>query len=334
MLEQFKEKRILVTGAAGFIGSHIVETLLNDGAKFVRIMDNLSTGKIENIKHLLDKYDNLEFICEDIRNYESCVKAVKDIDLVCHQAAIGSIPRSIVDPMTTHTSNVDGFINILHAAKEAGIKRFVYASSSSVYGDDKHLPKQEEHIGKQLSLYAVSKYVDELYAYIYCLHYGMECIGLRYFNVFGPRQNPDGPYAAVIPKFITQMKNGEGPIINGDGSYSRDFTFVKNIVQANINALTTENKECFGQAFNIGTGTNITILQLHNNINKILETDIKPIFNIIRKGDVPHSLADISKAERMLGYKVLVSFYDGLNETIKLTKFSDKLKMHAQHATS
>ena len=315
-MELIKDKRILVTGGAGFIGSHIVEKLLNQGVKFVRIMDNLSTGTIKNIQDLLDKYKNLEFIQADICEYDNCVKAVKDIDLVCHQAAIGSIPRSITDPLTTHNSNVNGFINIIHAAKEAGIKRFIYASSSSVYGDDQHLPKQEQFVGKQLSLYAVSKYVDELYAHIYHIHYGMECIGMRYFNVFGPRQNQNGVYAAVIPKFIMQMKKDERPVINGDGSYSRDFTFIENIVSANFKALCTDNKECFGQVFNIGTGSRVSVLELQQNINKILGTNIEPIFDITRKGDVPHSLADISKAERLLGYKVLVTFNEGLKETV------------------
>jgi UDP-N-acetylglucosamine 4-epimerase len=325
-MDKLKEKRVLVTGGAGFIGSHIVEGLLNKGVKYVRIIDNLSTGSMNNIKHLLEKYDNLEFMFADISDYGKCVEAVKDIDLVCHQAAMGSIPRSIADPLTTHNSNVNGFINILHATKEAGIKRFVFASSGSIYGDDKHMPRQEEYVGRQSSLYAVSKYVDELYASIYHMHYNVEVIGLRYFNVFGPRQKQDGMYAAVIPKFITQIKNNETATINGDGSYSRDFTYVANIVEANIKALTTINGECFGQMFNIGAGGNITILELYNKINEIIGKDIKPTFKAVRKGDFPYSSANISKAQKLLGYDVIVPFEDGLRQTCF---FFARVRQHA-----
>lgn len=310
--------KILVTGGAGFIGSHIVEYLLERNAKYIRIVDNLATGNMDNIKHLLEKYKNLEFMHGDLSNYNICITAIKDIDIICHQAALGSIPRSIVDPLSTHRANVDGFINLLHAAKEAGIKRIVYASSSSVYGDDESILKKEDKIGKQLSLYAMSKYINELYAYNFTKMYGMECIGLRYFNVFGPRQNPNGPYAAVIPKFIKMIKNGDVPIINGDGKQSRDFTYVGNIVIANICALTTQNTECFGEIFNIGTGGNVTILELYHTICELLDknTENSPNFDLPRKGDMLHSMADISKAKKLLGYDPKYSFLEGLRFTV------------------
>jgi UDP-N-acetylglucosamine 4-epimerase len=310
-------KNILITGGAGFIGSHICEQLLKNGVKSIRIVDNLSTGNKHNIQYLLDTYDNIEFIWGDIGNLETCRNVCKDIDIICHQAALGSVPRSVNDPLSSHNSNINGTFNLLLAVKENGIKRFVYASSSSVYGDSKELPKVENRIGDVLSPYALNKKVCELYANIFTRCYDMECIGLRYFNVFGPRQNPNGAYAAVIPKFIELMKNGKSPTINGDGSFSRDFTYIDNVVQANILAMTTENKECFGQAFNIGAGGRVNLLELVNVINKGLKTDIKPTFIENRKGDISHSNADISKAMVLLEYNVNVCFKEGIINTIK-----------------
>lgn len=311
---------ILVTGGAGFIGSNIVEKLLKDGIKKVRILDNLSTGKKENISHLLVLYDNLEFIHGDITNFETCKKAVDGMDVICHQAALGSVPRSIADPLSSHMSNVNGFLNILIAASEAKIKRVVYASSSSVYGDHPGLPKVENKTGNVLSPYAATKLIDEIYAGVFTKCYGLECIGLRYFNVFGPRQDPNGVYAAVIPKFINQMINGEAPKINGDGSFSRDFTYVENVVQANLLALTTTNTKSYGEVFNIGAGGRVTIIDLVSSINKNLGTNYVPIFGENRKGDIPHSNADITKAKEMLGYNPQIQFNEGIEKLINSIK--------------
>lgn len=310
------DKHILVTGGAGFIGSNIVETLLKEGVKYVRILDNLITGKMENIQFLLDKYDNVEFMYGDIANLETCRKAVKDIDMITHQAALGSVPRSVKDPLSSHISNVNGFLNLLIAAKEKNIKRVVYASSSSVYGDHPILPKVEENTGNVLSPYAATKAIDEIYGGVFTRCYDMECIGLRYFNIFGPRQDPNGAYAAVIPKFISLMREGKQPTINGDGSFSRDFTYIENAVQANILALTTENRECFGTNFNIGAGGQTTLLELIDILQKELSTDIEPIFGPNRPGDIPHSNADISKAKHMLGYDPKISFEMGMKRYV------------------
>jgi UDP-N-acetylglucosamine 4-epimerase len=311
------EKNLLITGGAGFIGSNIAEYLLiNKKVKFIRILDNLSTGKKENISGLLEKYDNLEFMYGDITNLEVCRKAVVGIDIICHQAALGSVPRSISDPLSSHLANVNGFLNILISAKESGIKRVVYASSSSVYGDNVVLPKQESNTGNVLSPYAATKLIDEIYSGVFTKCYDMQCIGLRYFNIFGPRQDPLGQYAAVIPKFINLMSNGSSPIINGDGSYSRDFTYVENAVYANYLALETNNELCYGQVFNIGCEGQITILELFTTIQKHLNTGVKPIFKDVRAGDVPHSNADISKAKKLLGYDCVVKFDEGIIKTI------------------
>lgn len=329
---------VLITGGAGFIGSNIVEYLLNNNIKKIRILDNLSTGKINNIKPFLEKYDNVEFTYGNISNLEDCRKAVKDMDVITHQAALGSVPRSINDPLSSHISNVNGFLNILIAAKEEGIKRIVYASSSSVYGDNPILPKVEENTGKVLSPYAATKAIDEIYANVFTKCYNMECIGLRYFNIFGPRQDPNGVYAAVIPKFINLMKNGKSPVINGDGSFSRDFTFVDNAVQANILALTTKNKKCFGEAFNIGCGSQYTLNELVDSINEGFNTNIKPKYGPNRPGDVPHSNADISKAKKLLKYNPTINFNRGIDILInqendllylldnKLNKEKERLK--------
>tara|TARA_X000001036_G_scaffold438597_1_gene486889 strand:- start:917 stop:1861 length:945 start_codon:yes stop_codon:yes gene_type:complete len=311
-----KELNILVTGGAGFIGSNIVETLLNTNVKKVRILDNLITGKMENIQFLLDKYDNVEFMYGNISNLEDCRKAVQDMDVITNQAALGSVPRSVNDPLSSHIANVNGFLNVLIAAKEAGIKRVVYASSSSVYGDHPVLPKVEENTGNVLSPYAATKAIDEIYAGVFTKCYGMECIGLRYFNIFGPRQDPNGAYAAVIPKFIDLMRKGEHPVINGDGTFSRDFTYVENAVQANILGLTTENEECFGEAFNIGAGGQTSLLELINVLKKELNVDIEPIFGPNRPGDIPHSNADITKAQNMLGYDPKISFEMGMKKYV------------------
>ena len=307
---------ILVTGGAGFIGSNIVEFLLKNNVEKVRVIDNLSTGNKNNLKPFLEKYDNLEFMYGDISKLEDCRKAVKGMDVITNQAALGSVPRSMKDPLSSHISNVNGFLNLLIAAKEEGIKRVVYASSSSVYGDHPVLPKKEENTGSVLSPYAATKAIDEIYAGVFTKCYGMECIGLRYFNVFGPRQDPNGAYAAVIPKFIDLMKQNKQPTINGDGTFSRDFTYIDNVVQANVKALTVDNEECYGQAVNIGAGGRITILELVDAINKGLKTNIEPVLGSNRPGDIPHSNADIEKAKSMLGFYPKIQFYEGIKKLL------------------
>jgi UDP-glucose 4-epimerase len=307
--------KYLVTGGAGFIGSHIVEELLRRGEK-VRIIDNLSTGKIDNIKDFLSE---VEFIEGDLRDINKVREAVKGIDYVLHQAAIPSVPRSIADPISSNSSNVDGTLNLLFAAKEAKVKRVVIASSSSVYGDSEILPKTEEFTPNPISPYAVTKLVKELYARVFYQIYGLETVSLRYFNVFGPRQDPTSQYAAVIPRFITKMLKGESPVIFGDGEQSRDFTYVKNVVEANILA-SISDKVGRGEVINIACGESITLNQLVNRINEILGTNIKPIYTEPRSGDVRHSLASINRAKELLGYTVKVSFLDGLKETINWYK--------------
>ena len=312
----FSNLNILVTGGAGFIGSNIVEYLLKNNVKKIRVIDNLSTGNKNNLQPFLGKYKNLEFMYGDISNIDDCRKAVKGMDCITHQAALGSVPRSMMYPLASHNSNVTGFINILVAAHEEGIKRVVYASSSSVYGDHPELPKKEENTGSVLSPYAATKAIDEIYAGVFTKCYDMQCIGLRYFNVFGPRQDPKGAYAAVIPKFIDILKNGNQPIINGDGTFSRDFTYIDNVVQANVKALTIDNNECYGNAFNIGAGGRVTLIELFNAIKKTLNLDVSPIFGEIRKGDIPHSNASIEKATKLLGYQPDILFEKGIEKTI------------------
>lgn len=305
---------ILLTGGAGFIGSNIADFLVNKKIK-VRILDNLSTGNKDNIKHLIEN-GLVEFMYGDVSNMEHVRKACHGVSLICHQAALGSVPRSIDDPLNSHISNVNGFLNILLVAKEMNIKRVVYASSSSVYGDTPVLPKVEHIIGDQMSPYAITKYIDELYAKIFTKLYGLECIGLRYFNVFGPRQNPNGVYATVIPKFINLIHSNTQPTINGDGSFSRDFTYVDNVVMANYLSLTTTNNKCYGEVFNVGNGGETTILEMLNKIKKRMDSNIEPIFSDVRIGDVSHTKANIDKAKNMLNYNPLVNFDDGIIRTI------------------
>lgn len=307
--------RVLVTGGAGFIGSNLVEALLKDErVSFVRVLDNLSTGFLKNIEPYMTD-PRFEFLEGDIRDFDTCKKAVEGIDVITHQAALGSVPRSINDPLTTNGVNITGALNVFTAAKEAGIKRLVYAASSSTYGDHPGLPKVEDIIGNPLSPYAVTKYVNELYARVYASLYQMEFVGLRYFNIFGPRQNPNGPYAAVIPLFAEALINQKPPTINGDGSHSRDFTFVANAVQANILSLFSKNKEAVNQVYNIACGEQTSLLELFNGLNKEAKTTLQPIFGPERLGDVKHSLADISKAKQLLGYNPLVSVEEGLKVT-------------------
>jgi len=307
--------RILVTGGAGFIGSNLVEALLKDNrVAFVRVLDNLSTGFLKNIEPYMSD-PRFEFLEGDIRDFETCKKAVEGIDAITHQAALGSVPRSINDPLTTNHVNITGALNVFTAAKEAGIKRVVYAASSSTYGDHPGLPKVEDKIGNPLSPYAVTKYVNELYARVYASLYQMEFIGLRYFNIFGPRQNPNGPYAAVIPLFAEALIKQHPPKINGDGSHSRDFTFVANAVQANILSLFTTDREAVNQVYNIACGEQTSLLELFNGLNKEAKTSLQPEFGPERPGDVKHSLADISKARTQLGYAPAVSVAEGLKIT-------------------
>jgi UDP-N-acetylglucosamine 4-epimerase len=313
------ESSFLVTGGAGFIGSNIVEYLLKYGAKKVRVLDNLATGRAIN----LDSFKTntaLEFIQGDIRDLNTCHKACEGIDYVSHQAALGSVPRSIKEPENTNAVNVDGFVNMLIAAKDSKVKKFVYASSSSVYGDEKSLPKVEERIGNPLSPYAVSKYTNELYAKVFLSVYGLEVIGLRYFNIFGPRQDPNGEYAAVIPLFVSKIMNREAVYIDGDGEQTRDFTFVENAVQANIRAMLTTNSDATGQLFNIAVGENFSVNRLYGDIQKLLHSDHAPTYRAARKGDIRNSLADISKAKRLLGYNPAFNFGKGIEITVQYFK--------------
>jgi UDP-N-acetylglucosamine 4-epimerase len=319
-LKILEGKHILVTGGAGFIGSNLCETLLNNHIN-VTCLDNFSTGKRENIAPFLN-LPNFKLLEGDIRNLDDCKKACEGINYVLHQAALGSVPRSINDPITTNDVNVSGFLNMLVVARDAGVKRFVYAASSSTYGDHEALPKVEETIGKPLSPYAITKYVNELYATIFHTTYNFDTIGLRYFNVFGKRQDPDGAYAAVIPKFVQQFMNHESPVINGDGSYSRDFTYIDNVVQMNIKALTTENKEALNTVYNVAYGDRTTLLELATLLKTYLSEFDASIKNIEithshnRIGDIPHSLASIEKAKRLLNYNPKYNISAGLKEAV------------------
>ena len=304
--------KILLTGGAGFIGSNLAKSLLqHPQVTKVKVIDNFSTGFRHNIESLFSN-PNFELIEGDITDFKTCELAMQDIDIVSHQAALGSVPRSIQDPVATNHANITGSLNIFTAAKNANIKRIVYAASSSTYGDSESLPKVEDTIGRPLSPYAVTKFVMELYADVFGKTYNMEFIGLRYFNVFGPHQSPKGAYAAVIPLFMDAVLQNEAPTINGDGSYSRDFTYVDNVVQANINAIFTENKEALNQVYNIAFGESTTLLSLYDEIRNLAKSELSPKFGAFRQGDIPHSLANIEKAKRLLNYNPSISVKEGL----------------------
>jgi UDP-N-acetylglucosamine/UDP-N-acetylgalactosamine 4-epimerase len=317
---KLNSKKILVTGGAGFIGSNLCETLINYGAQII-CLDNFSTGKRENLEALKDN-SMFTLIEGDIRNLETCHKATKGVDYVLHQAALGSVPRSLDDPITTNEVNVTGFLQMLVAARDAKVKRFVYAASSSTYGDSEDLPKVEDIIGKPLSPYAITKYVNELYADIFKSTYDLDTVGLRYFNVFGRKQDPNGAYAAVIPKFITQFINHEAPLINGDGTFSRDYTYIDNVIQMNLLALTSENKNALNKVYNTAVGERTNLLKLTDLLKKYLSKYDPKIANIEvkhgpkREGDIPHSLASIEKAKMLLGYDPQVKINAGLKEVV------------------
>lgn len=314
---------VLVTGGAGFIGSSLCEYLLTHDYHVI-CLDNFATGKIENLLPLLNLYPKtFKLIVGDIRNLEDCQKAVEGVDYVLHEAALGSVPRSIKDPITTNAVNISGFLNMLIAARDAKVKRFMYAASSSTYGDSKSLPKVEDVIGKPLSPYAITKYVNELYADVFARTYSMECIGLRYFNVFGRRQDPFGAYAAVIPLFVKKLMAYESPVINGDGEYSRDFTYIDNVVQMNMLAMTTTNPEAVNQVYNTAYGERTTLNQLVAYLKEYLSeydpkiADVEVLHGPNRLGDIPHSLACIDKAKKLLGYQPKFNMRDGLKEAVK-----------------
>ncbi|MBS1778508.1 MAG: SDR family oxidoreductase [Bacteroidetes bacterium] len=317
--KDISQNTFLVTGGAGFIGSHITEYLLKNGAGKVRVLDNFLTGLRENID-LFTGYPNFEFIEGDIRDFETCKKACEGVDYVSHQAALGSVPRSVKDPVTSNEVNVSGFLNMITAAKDAGVKSFVYASSSSVYGDEPNLPKTEDRVGNPLSPYAVTKKTNELYADVFAKLYGMKVVGLRYFNVFGPRQDPNGPYAAVIPLFVSGILSQTPVYINGDGEQTRDFTYVDNAVQANIRGMLTDNTDAFGQAYNVAVGENFSVNFLYESIREMLGKDHQPTYREERAGDIRNSLADISKASKLLGYQPTKRFLNGLQQTVAFFK--------------
>ena len=312
-----KDSLFLVTGGAGFIGSNLCEAILNKGYK-VRCLDNLSTGKQSNIDLFINN-PNYTFINGDIRDLDTCLEACEGVDFVLNQAAWGSVPRSIEMPLLYEEINIRGTLNMLEAARQKGVKKFVYASSSSVYGDEPNLPKQEGREGNVLSPYALTKKVDEEYAKLYTKLYGLDTYGLRYFNVFGKRQDPEGAYAAVIPKFIKQLLNSDQPLINGDGKQSRDFTYIDNVIEANLKACKAPS-EFSGEAFNIAYGGREYLIDVFNSLCNALGKDIKPIFGPDRKGDIKHSNADISKGKRMLSYDPSWSIERGINEAIEWYK--------------
>ncbi len=319
MVDKITNKTILITGGAGFIGSNLCNHFLENNK--VICLDNFSTGHKHNIE-IFKNNKNFTLVEGDIRNLDTCLKASKNVDFILHQAALGSVPRSINDPITSNEVNVSGFLNILVAAKENKVKRLVYAASSSTYGDSKSLPKIEEHIGKPLSPYAITKYVNELYADVFAKTYNIETIGLRYFNVFGRNQDPNGAYAAVIPKFVKQLISHESPLINGDGEFSRDFTYIDNIIQINELALLTQNKEAINQVYNAAFGERTTLNQMVNYLKEFLSDYDHKINNIEikyganRAGDIPHSLASIEKAKQLLNYNPKYSMKQGLKEAV------------------
>lgn len=313
--------KILVTGGAGFIGSNLCEYFLNKGYN-VTCLDNFATGHRYNIEHLLVN-EKFKLIEGDIRNLDDCMTATQGIDYVLHQAALGSVPRSIKDPITSNDVNVSGFLNMLTASRDNGVKRFVFAASSSTYGDSEALPKVEDKIGKPLSPYAITKYVNELYAEIFSKTYGLETIGLRYFNVFGRKQDPNGAYAAVIPKFVMQFMKHESPVINGDGNFSRDFTYIDNVIQMNELAITTEKNNAINTVYNTAFGDRTTLNDMVNLLKEYLSefdsaiSNVEVVYGPNRAGDIPHSLASIDKAKELLNYNPKYSFKDGLKEAVK-----------------
>lgn len=323
-LDQFKNlanKKVLVTGGAGFIGSNLCEILLKVNSK-VTCLDNFATGHKHNIEPFLSD-ENFTLIEGDIRDLQTCHQASAGQDFILHQAALGSVPRSINDPITSNDVNVGGFLNMLVAARDAGVQRFIYAASSSTYGDSEALPKVEDKIGKPLSPYAITKYVNELYAEIFHTTYGLDTIGLRYFNVFGRRQDPNGAYAAVIPLFVKRFMTFQSPVINGDGSFSRDFTYIDNVVQMNLLAITTTNEAALNQVYNTAVGDRTTLVQLTDLLKKYLSeydekiSEIEIVHGPNRKGDIPHSLASVEKAEKLLKYKPTHAIEAGIKEAVE-----------------
>ncbi len=320
MIKEVDLNRILITGGAGFIGSNLCEYFLSKGYH-VTCLDNFATGHHHNLKTCLT-YDKFNLIEGDIRDLATCHKAVQGVDFVLHQAALGSVPRSINDPITTNEVNISGFLNMLIVSRDAKVKRFIYAASSSTYGDSEALPKIEDNIGKPLSPYAITKYVNELYAEIFSKTYDLETIGLRYFNVFGRKQDPNGAYAAVIPKFVMQLMQYESPVINGDGNYSRDFTYIDNVIQMNELAMLTENKKALNTVFNTAFGDRNTLNDLVYFLKKYLSefdekiNEVPVIYGDNRLGDIPHSLASIEKAKTLLNYNPKFSMQDGLKEAV------------------
>lgn len=317
--KEISENKFLVTGGAGFIGHHLVNYLMNNNAAHVKVVDNLSTGNIKNIEQHLSKA-NFEFINADLIDYDICLEACKNVDFIFHQAAVGSVPRSIEDPLRTNLNNVNTQLNILWAGVQQKVKRIIYASSSSVYGDNKNKEKQEKSIGLPLSPYAVSKRVNELYSMVFSNHYDIEIIGLRYFNVFGPGQNSKGPYAAVIPLFIESLLRSSSPTIYGIGNQSRDFTYVENIVQANIKAAFTKKSQAIGEIINIGAGGNTSVNQLFEIISSKLNSEIKANYAEARKGEIKNSSASIKLAAELINYSPTVLIEEGIDKTIEYYK--------------